>query len=253
MKYFFIGLICLISLISPLVMQNILAGEKIYTIVIDPGHGGKDPGAIASHRREKDVTLQMAKLLAQRLKETLPCKIVLTRTNDKFITLGERNRISKRAEADLFISLHTNASKRRAANGLEIYYLNNTTDKASMRLAARENQGMPQEESDIHAILGGMIQNLNTEESLVLAKLVNGELKKSLKPYKVERIKIKSALFYVLVGPGCPGLLVETGFITNHKERERLTNKAYQTRLVAGIAEGVKRYLADDLANSRNL
>lgn len=222
-------------------------------IVIDPGHGGKDPGAIGTFGkkkkkwsvREKDVVLQISKQLAPALKKKLGAKVSLTRSDDRFLTLGERNRIANRRQCDLFLSVHANAAKNPKAEGLEIYSLNKATDEASRRLAARENEGAPAEEQDIEAILSDLLQTAVAEESAILAAEVEKYFRKRLQPkYKIERIEAKTALFYVLVGAKCPSLLVETGFVTNEKEGKRLKQAGYQKDLANAIAEGVAAYLA---------
>ncbi|HSA58104.1 MAG TPA: N-acetylmuramoyl-L-alanine amidase [bacterium] len=222
-------------------------------IVIDPGHGGKDPGAIGSFGkkkkkwivREKDVVLQMSKQLAAVFKKKLGAKVSYTRSDDRFITLGERNRIANRRQCDLFLSVHANAAKNPKAEGLEIYSLNKATDEASRRLAARENEGAPAEEKDIEAILSDLLQTAVAEESVELASDVETALRKRLEArYKFGRIESKTALFYVLVGAKCPSLLIETGFVTNEKEGKRLKQGSYQKDLANAIAEGVAAYLA---------
>lgn len=222
-------------------------------IVIDPGHGGKDPGAVETFGkgkkmdvvREKDVVLQISKHLEAALKKKLKAKVFYTRPNDTFITLGERNRIANRKQCDVFLSIHANAAANPKAKGLEIYSLNKATDEASRRLAARENEGAPQEEHDMEAILSDLLQTAVAEESAVLAGEVDKSFHKRLKSkYAIERLETKTALFYVLVGAKCPSLLIETGFVTNPEEGKRLKSPAYQKDLARSIAEAVAAYLA---------
>jgi N-acetylmuramoyl-L-alanine amidase len=221
--------------------------------VIDPGHGGKDPGAIGSFgkkkkrwtAREKDVVLQISKQLASALKKRLGAKVFYTRSNDAFITLGERNRIANRRQCDLFLSIHANAAKNPKAEGLEIYSLNKASDEASQRLAARENAGAPAEEKDIEAILSDLLQTAVAEESVALAGEVENSFRKRLqRKYGIERIETKTALFYVLVGAKCPSLLIETGFVTNPKEGKRLKQATYQKDMANAVAEAVAAYLS---------
>src|SRR3989338_3834468 len=110
-------------------------------IVIDPGHGGKDPGAVVRSLREKQVALSLAKKLAGTLEKKLGAKVSLTRAGDRFLTLADRNRVANRNRCDLFLSIHANSARNRRASGIEIYYLNRATDQASRRLADRENTG----------------------------------------------------------------------------------------------------------------
>jgi len=220
-------------------------------IVIDAGHGGKDPGAQGVFGkgkkktvvREKDVVLQIAKQLAAALKKKLGAKVSFTRPNDTFITLGERDRIANRRQADLFLSVHANAAKNPDAQGLEIYYLNKATDEASQRLASRENEGAPKQGQDLEEILSDLLQTAATEESAVLAGEVKKSFRKSLvDKYDIERLEVKTALFFVLVGAKCPSLLIETGFVTNPEEGKRLKQLAYQKDMANAIADAVTRY-----------
>jgi len=215
-------------------------------IVIDPGHGGKDPGAISKAKiREKDVVLAISKKLSQALKKKIGAKIFFTRAADQFVTLDYRNRFANQKQCDLFLSVHANASPNKKAEGLEIYYLNRATDSSSSRLAARENAGAPKQEKEIEGILSDLIQAAVTEESAELSQQVRKSLQRRvMKKFGVKDVEVKTALFYVLVGAKCPSLLIETGFITNPKEGKRLKSAGFQKGLADAIAEGVATYLA---------
>ena len=213
-------------------------------IVVDPGHGGNDPGAVARGIREKEVVLALAKKLAARLKKT-GAQVTLTRAGDRLIPLGERDRIANRQSCDLFLSVHANASRNRRAQGVELYYLNRASDRASRRLARRENAGAPKQESELAAIVSDLIQAAATEESAALAQSVQDSVGRQLKKYRLGKVGVKTALFYVLVGAKCPSLLIESGFVTNPAEARRLKSAAYQKSLVEGIAVGVERYLKE--------
>ncbi len=221
--------------------------SQLPVIVIDPGHGGTDPGATGLGRfREKNVVLQISKKLGMEIKKRIPCEIYFTRNDDHFVTLSGRNRFAREKKADLFISIHANASTTPTARGLEIYYLNNATDSAARRLAARENETWTSnEEEDLtKAVLSRMIQNASTEESADLAKRVNQALFDTLRLVysNVRDLGVKTALFYVLVDAKCPGILVETSFITNPEEGKRLSTPTYQQKVAVGIAEGIQKY-----------
>lgn len=214
-------------------------------IIIDPGHGGKDPGALGTSRlKEKDVVLSMSKQLAASLRKEAGARVYLTRPDDRFITLGERDRIANAKSCDLFLSVHANASVNKKAEGMEIYYLNRASDEASKRLETRENAGEPRPEKEIDAIVSDLIQAASTEESAELAgrvrKLVQARVQKK---FRIEDVKVKTALFYVLVGAKCPSLLIETGFITHPKEGKRLKDKGFQKALGEAIAKGVAAHL----------
>ncbi len=213
-------------------------------IVIDPGHGGKDTGAIGVRKvREKDLVLQLSRRLAKELKKIIDAEIILTRSNDKFITLDQRDEIAIAKKADAFLSIHANSAKRKEANGIEIYYLNDGSDEAANRLAARENKGSKKSLSDLKKILSTLIQTDSTELSQLLAKEVKKSIHKQIASrYSLERLDIKTALFYVLVGSQAPSILLEVGFVTNPKEAKRLGQKEYQERLSKAVAAGVARY-----------
>lgn len=219
---------------------------SIKTIVIDPGHGGEDPGAIGPKgTQEAVVALQIARKLSFKLKNDLGLKTVLTRTTNKTLTLEERNQKANRLGADLFISIHANANDSATANGVQTFYLNNATNKAAGRLAARENKAAGKKIDVSQQILSTMLQNANTDESRDLAREVHNALVKHLRSSKnsVKDLKVDSALFYVLVGAKSPGILVETSFITNPKEEKRLKNSDFQWEVAEGIAQGVENYL----------
>lgn len=218
---------------------SLQAGEREPkpVIVIDAGHGGEDPGALARRVREKDVVLALAKKLAARLKKN--AVVYLTRNDDRTLTLERRDQIANQKSCDLFLSLHANAANNQRAHGLEVYYLNKATDQASRRLASRENRGTERHPRDIDAILSDLIQTAATEASAKLAARVQ----KSLVHQLGKSVRVKTALFYVLVGAKCPSLLIETGFITHRQEAQRLKQSRYQRNLANAIAAGVEDYL----------
>lgn len=216
-------------------------------VVIDPGHGGEEDGAIGPHGiREKDVVQQIAQMLAQDLRRELGAKVWLTRQRDKTVSLKKRYKTAKRRKADLFISIHANASTDKRHRGIETYYLNNASDDAAKKLAMRENESWKGPKSDIDAILATMLQNAMTDESRELAVSVQTSLVQNMrKRYKgIKNRKARSALFYVLVGTQCPSILVETSFITNPREEMRLADPTYQQEIASSIAEGVKEFVA---------
>lgn len=215
-------------------------------VVIDPGHGGEDEGAVGPNGvKEKDITLAISKKLAVSLGKKIGAKVFLTREKDTTLTLEERNNFANSKKADLFISVHANAVKDHSVSGIETYYLNNATDEAAKRLANRENQASSKPQDEVDKILLTLFQNYNTEQSSLLAGAVHEKMISRLSkryPKLVDR-KLKSALFYVLVGAKCPGILVETSYVSNPLEEKRLTNSAYQKRLADSVAEGVEVYI----------
>ena len=216
-------------------------------IVIDAGHGGKDHGAPGYHKgvAEKDVVLALAKRLAVKLRKELKCEVILTRSTDRYLSLDERTTLANRKRADLFISIHANASRNRKAYGVETYFLNLAKDRASINVAARENATSEKNISDLHTILNSLMKNAKINESSRLAQYVQGSLVANLKgSYGNIRNKgVKQAPFYVLLGARMPAILVETGFISNKRECKRLANTTYQEKICDGIVKGVKRYI----------
>lgn len=224
--------------------------------MIDPGHGGKDDGAKGPHGiKEKNLTLKISKQLAEILRNSLDAEVRLTRQDDRYIPLEERNTLGNKINADLFISIHVNASESKDPHGIETYYLNTASDKAAKRLADRENRAFGKEASTLEKILTTMLQNANTDESRELAVEVQRTMIQHLaKKYpNVLDKHVKTALFYVLVGSKSPSILVETGFVSNPTEEKRLNSAEYQRQLVESIATGIKKYLNASAAVRRNL
>jgi N-acetylmuramoyl-L-alanine amidase len=225
---------------------------EIRKIVLDPGHGGKDPGAIGvGGIAEKDIVLAVAKKLAEKVKRELGIEVVLTRNDDRFIPLEDRTAIANAEGADLFISLHMNASPNGEARGLETYYLDNTTDEASLRLAARENGTSRRNVTDLQFILSDMTQNMKLEDSITLAHRVQQSLVDgmSTKLADVRDLGVKKALFYVLVGARMPSILVEMFFITNKIEGVAMSQESTQNAMVDGLYDGILRYRESLLAS----
>ena len=217
----------------------------IRKIVLDPGHGGKDPGAIGiGGVMEKDLVLSVAKKLAVKLRNELGVQVVLTRKDDRFIALEDRTYLANAEDADLFISLHMNASPNAEARGIETYYLNNTTDEAAMRLAARENGSAGKNISDLQFILSDMTQNMKLEDSVTLAhrlqQSVVGGMGKAVG--EVRDLGVKTALFYVLVGARMPSVLVEMFFVTHRVEGAAMSRDAGQDAMVNSLFEGIQKY-----------
>jgi N-acetylmuramoyl-L-alanine amidase len=217
----------------------------IRKIVLDPGHGGKDPGAIGvGGIAEKDIVLAVAKKLAGKLRQEMGVQVILTRSDDRFIALEDRTSMANAQEADLFVSLHMNASPNAEARGLETYYLDKTTDEASLRLAARENATSRKNVSDLQFILSDMTQNLKLEDSISLAHHIQHSLvdRMSNNVVEVKDLGVKKALFYVLVGARMPSVLVEMFFITNKTEGRAMSQENYQDAMVDALYDGIVKY-----------
>ncbi|WP_051173224.1 N-acetylmuramoyl-L-alanine amidase [Thermodesulfobacterium hveragerdense] len=222
-------------------------GLGIKRIVIDPGHGGEDPGAVGpTGLKEKEVNLQVAKFLAQKIKERLSdVEVILTRNTDVYIPLIQRPAIANSKKGDLFISIHTNASPDPNARGIEVYYLNFSTDPESMRVAALENSASDKTLSDLQDLIKAVLSNTKLSESKLLAEKVNQYLHQTLVRFYPDTTSrgVKYAPFLVLVGTRMPAVLVEVSFITNPVEESRLKNLHYLEMLAEGIAKGVEAYI----------
>ena len=221
-------------------------GLNVKRIVIDPGHGGKDPGCCARGGvREKHIVLNIARLLAERIRKEIGCEVILTRTKDIFLPLERRTAIANMKKADLFISLHVNAHRSKKVSGLETYILNMATDERAMMVAARENATSKKNISDLQKILNDLMLNTKINESNRLAYEIQKGMVSRVK-WRYKRVKdlgVKQAPFYVLIGAHMPAILVETGFLTNGVERKRLVTKNYQASVAQGICAGIKAYI----------
>lgn len=221
--------------------------EGLRLIVIDAGHGGKDPGAIGPGKvQEKSVTLALAKALAKRVRNELGVKVLLTRSGDKYLGLRERTAYANRVGADLFISLHANASPNNRAYGIETYFLNLSKNNQAAEVAARENGTSLQDVSNLEAILFDLMANAKINESSRLAAEVQQAMVAGLKPHysKVKDLGVRQGPFHVLLGATMPSVLVEAAFISNRREEKRLLSRKYQERVAAAIVRGVKNYAA---------
>jgi len=228
-------------------------GLKIKTVVIDPGHGGHDPGAIGpTGLKEKNVNLQIAKALKTKLerdgKKFGIERVYLTRSSDIFIPLEERTAIAKKQYADLFISIHCNAAKNKRTTGIETYILSFTNDKHSLSVAARENATTKKRLNELRDIIKKYVLNSKIEESNKFASYVQTEIVSNVshKYSSISNKGVKKAPFIVLIGADIPSILVETSFITNPKDEKRLKDKKYIDYIAEGIFVGVKRYSTED-------
>jgi N-acetylmuramoyl-L-alanine amidase len=193
---------------------------------------------------EKDIVLAIGLKLADRLRSQLGLDVVMTRSSDVFIPLEERTAIANKVNADLFISVHANASLNRNTTGIETYYLNLAkTDKAA-QLAARENNTTLEKVSVLQAVLFDLMANYKVNDSAHLADEVQkGTWKRVSREFPAVRNNgVKQGPFYVLVGATMPSILVETAFISNEAEEKNLNDPAYQEATVEGIVAGVRSY-----------
>ena len=224
-----------------------IKAHKKMRIVVDPGHGGKDPGATRSKYREKDWNLAVGNELAKLLKKG-NFEVKSTRETDVFIALSERSKIANNFKADLFVSIHVNSTKNSQAHGFQVYFRSEkATDKEAAATAALENEAMQYEEvhyNFVDALLQSLAKNEYINESSKLAGYVkNAVYKQSGIGIAVDQKNcIRQANFYVLKGVQSPAILVEMGFISSSKDRGRLSQSAVQKKMAQGIYNGIVNY-----------
>ena len=230
------------------------AGRRPFTVVIDAGHGGKDPGALSSNRKlkEKNINLDVALSLGKMITGTYPeIKIVYTRKTDKFVTLGDRAQIANKAKADLFISIHTNAAKSTRLNGCETFTLGSGSSAEAKKAAQYENKVMELEEN-YHETYK-KFNSLSTEDYIVLEMLRTHDIEKSIfcadaiqknmiRRSKRNNLGVKNAGFYVLHQTNMPSILIELGFISNPGDMKYLSSDAGKLALTKGIFDGFSAY-----------
>ncbi len=222
--------------------------EPAFTVVLDPGHGGEQPGAKGPNGlRESHVALALARRVRNALRQRVPeARVVMTRDEDRFVTLEERAAIANAVDADLFVSIHLNASHvPDDLGGVATFVLDTTDDQAALRLAARENDTDIEGVSRLQLILASLFRRDQVDRSRALADRVQRATLRSgrrVLPELNDR-GVKSALFYVLVGAQMPAILVEASFITEPREAAALATDEYRQALADGIAEGIVQHL----------
>lgn len=224
-----------------------LKNSKIRRIVVDPGHGGKDPGAIGpSGLQEKDVVLSIGLLVAKKLRDELGIDAIMTRSTDVFIELQERTAIANQVGADLFVSVHANAALNRSASGIETYYLNLAKTEKAAQLAARENGTSLEKVSLLQAVLFDLMANYKLNDSAHLAEEVQKALFKRIsnRHPSTRNLGVKQGPFYVLVGATMPSILVESAFISNAQEEARLSDPQFLEQTAEGIVDGIYSYIS---------
>ena len=217
-------------------------GLSVRTVVIDAGHGGRDPGTSHNGVVERDINLDVAKRIRTAL-EKRGYKVCLTRDRDKWLSLGERVRLGKRLKGDLFVSIHVNAAESSSAVGFETYILDFARTSSAARLAVIENANSGRL-GDMDKVLGEIVRGVRTAESRRLADCIQtstlSHLKKNGK--RIHDGGVKGAPFHVLAGSTMPSVLVEVGYCTNKAEARRLLDPKYRQALAQGIANGVHSY-----------
>jgi N-acetylmuramoyl-L-alanine amidase len=221
-------------------------GLGVRRVVIDPGHGGTDPGAIGrTGATEKQLTLELSKMLAGRLRAA-GYEVLLTREDDRTISLQERTDFANRVDADLFLSVHINSARNRNLRGFETYYLDLANDPAARETAARENaSGQGGSMADLGATLQHIVNNEFRGASSELAASIQDSLVMHVsKSYQtVHDLGVKTAPFSVLVGAKMPAVLIETSFVSNEQEEGWLKTTAYRSQLAEAIEIGLQAYV----------
>jgi N-acetylmuramoyl-L-alanine amidase len=222
-------------------------GLKIGRIVIDAGHGGHDSGTLGvGGIEEKDVVLDVALRLGKLLHDRLGAEIVYTRADDTFIPLETRTAIANKAQADLFISVHANSSQDASARGVEVYYLNFTSDPEAMTVASRENAVSTQSVHELSDLVKKIALKDKIDESRELAADVDQSLYAGLTKGNagLKDRGVKKAPFVVLIGANMPSILAEISFVTNPDDADELGRPAYRERVAESLYKGVARYAA---------
>ncbi len=226
-------------------------GLKVGRIIIDPGHGGHDPGAMHHGLREKDLTLDVSQRLKKLLETEYGYDVLMTRDEDRFVALEERTAFANSNSADLFVSVHVNSSRNRKANGIETYYLNFATTPEAMEVAARENAIAEKNMAELHKLTAAIALNSKIEESRDFAGLIQTNLITHLnKQYSVTNLGVKKAPFYVLIGAQMPAILAEISFVSNEHDSNMLEKSSYRQSIAEGLARGIKNYV-ETLAESQ--
>lgn len=239
-------------------VKNQLEEERrkwlIDKIIIDPGHGGKDPGTVAKDKtKEKDIVLAIALKLGQLINKAMPeVKVVYTRDKDYFVPLQRRTRIANENNGKLFISIHANSNENKRASGFETYILGPEKGDMARDVVLKENSVINFEDSQtrneykgINQILATMAQNAFSRQSEYLASLVHQEIDKKMQGIDFKGRGVKQGPFWVMVGATMPNILIETGFLSNAYDLKILKTAAYQFKIAEGILEGLKRYKRD--------
>ena len=228
-----------------------------YHVLLDPGHGGKDKGAVVPPYKESHLALQVAQILYQLLSDDTDFSVIMTRSDNRFVPLTKRVHLGNQKKVDIFISIHANASPSAKVRGAEIYFKNQLPIDKEALIHANHEQIDPMDKSfprkihrqgELKHEVVDIIRDLKRNHNLWLS----GELSKALfESWKVpgSQIKILQAPFFVISHNHMPSILIELGFLTNKKEAQLLYQKKYQTQLARSIYEGLKKYKINDVSS----
>lgn len=232
-----------------------------FSILIDPGHGGEDKGTTQVNYRyekgkkikvslhEKDIALIIAKKIHQKLKNK-NFNVYLTRSLDRTVTLDQRAQMAEKIKADLFISIHVNSGRNIRAGGFETYYLDNHSDIAVKKVENIENKGLVGDELIINQILTDLVIERTVKSSKGLAQSIHSEIKKGVSvKFKIKDRGIKPGLFYVLALSKRPGVLLEVGFLSNPRERRKISSGSFQDFYTDSVVKGIQKFIKK---NSKN-
>jgi len=220
-------------------------GAGVRRIVLDAGHGGKDPGTTSGELFEKDIALDVTKRIRDQLVED-GFEVVMTRDTDVFLPLEKRAFLANDSEADIFVSVHVNAARNRNARGLETYYLNFATSPDAEEVAARENASAGGVRvADVPRLVQQILNNNRLEESRALANAVQDAMVDELleNPKNSMNRGVKTAGFHVLLGARMPAILLELGFVSNREEARLLRQDPYRDRLADAVSQGIRNYV----------
>lgn len=221
---------------------------KIDTIVLDAGHGGKDPGAIGNKSLEKDVCLAIVLKLGKLIQDELGIKVIYTRKTDEFVELYKRGKIANEANGKLFISIHANSNRDKQSHGFETYFLSPSKSEKAAKVAEKENAVINYEDDksiyegfdDAGFIIASMMQSEFVKESQNIADYIQKSVEKNLTS---KTRGVKQAGFLVLWKTSMPSILIETGFISNPEEEKKLTNPTHQTKIAKAIVDGLQKFV----------
>ena len=222
-------------------------GLRVKRVVIDPGHGGKDPGTIGKVKGlpEKEVVLDVSLRLKALLEKGSDLEVILTRQNDTFLSLEERTALANSRHADLFISVHANAAKNRSASGLETFWLNFTSDPHAVEIAAAENSSSERSIWELQ----GLLKKISLTSKLIESRIFANQIHKSVlektrtKVPDYQDYNVRKAPFYVLIGASMPATLVEIGFLSNRANEELLEDPLFREKIAEGLYEGILSYI----------
>jgi N-acetylmuramoyl-L-alanine amidase len=219
-------------------------GLGVQRIVIDPGHGGHDPGASGKGVSESELVLDVALRLEKLLKKQPGVDVILTRRTDEFIPLQERTAIANRENADLFLSIHANASPNPSARGIETYFLNFANNQSAAAVAARENAMSAQAMSALPDLVKAIALNNKLDESRDFAGKVQRALVDRLRTSNrtIRDLGVKQAPFVVLIGATMPSVLAEISFVTNPQEARLLKGNVYRQRIAEALFNAIRKY-----------